>query len=58
MQQHRPSQIIVVDGYSHKILKNSYTKYLQKLVPTKPEKNNSLQKIIKPVSNQWKKKGL
>ena len=30
MQQHRPSKIIVVNGYSHKILKNSYTKYLQK----------------------------
>ena len=30
MQEHRPSKIIVVNGYSHKILKNSYTKYLQK----------------------------
>ena len=64
MQQHRPSKIIVVDGYSHKILKNSYTKYLQKACISdwrswflqNPKKITRYRRLLNPLVTSGRKK--
>ena len=64
MQQHRPSKIIVVDGYSHKILKNSYTKYLQRASISdwrswslqNPKKITRYRRLLNPLVTSGRKK--
>ena len=64
MQQHRPSKIIVVEGYSHKILKNSYTKYLQKVsisdwrswLLQNPKKITRYRRLLNPLVTSGRKK--
>ena len=64
MQQHRPSKIIVVDGYSHKILKNSYTRYLQRASISdwrswslqNPKKITRYRRLLNPLVTSGRKK--
>ena len=64
MQQHRPSKIIMVDGYSHKLLKNSYTKYLQKASISdwrswflqNPKKITRYRRLLNPLVTSGRKK--